>query len=231
MTRIEVPNATAAGRPRPLRSMADDLAAAGHRRHGPVDLAHAVVGLCGRRTGRRAAKIRAARLALQDPGRRNCAVLRRQPLHGHGHIAPTVGLQRARPERLRADLSKAVGHRVQLHYTEHPGIPTNCFGDTRYFVDRVTITDNEPGAIPGAEAPNARRLLRPRLLQPRLHRRPRRLQRPARIRQAPRKIAAASSPPARRCSPRSAAPAARPRRSPEAPNRSPRTRERQRFHP
>lgn len=43
-------------------------------------------------------------------------------------------------------LSKAVGHRVQLHYTEHPGIPTACFAETRYFVDRVTITDAEPGS-------------------------------------------------------------------------------------
>ena len=43
-------------------------------------------------------------------------------------------------------MNKAVGHRVQLHYTEHPGIPTNCFGDTRYFVDRVTIADNERAA-------------------------------------------------------------------------------------
>ena len=54
-----------------------------------------------------------------------------------------------------AQLTKAVGHRVQLHYTEHPGIPTDCFGDTRYFVDRVTITDNEPGAIPGSQSPGA----------------------------------------------------------------------------
>jgi len=54
-----------------------------------------------------------------------------------------------------AQLTKAVGHRVQLHYTEHPGIPTDCFGDTRYFVDRVTITDNEPGAIPSSQTPSA----------------------------------------------------------------------------
>jgi len=39
------------------------------------------------------------------------------------------------------DLSKAVGHRVQLHYTEHPGIPTACFAETRFFVDHVTVTD------------------------------------------------------------------------------------------
>jgi hypothetical protein len=53
-----------------------------------------------------------------------------------------------RDKTIAAELSKAVGHRVQLHYSEHPGIPTNCFGDTRYFVDRVTITDNEPTAAP-----------------------------------------------------------------------------------
>jgi hypothetical protein len=61
-----------------------------------------------------------------------------------------------RDKTIAMQLSKAVGHRVQLHYTEHPGIPTNCFGDTRYFVDRVTITDNEPtAAAPGAPAPAA----------------------------------------------------------------------------
>src|ERR1700759_3516910 len=49
-----------------------------------------------------------------------------------------------RDKAVAEQLSKAVGHRVQLHYTEHPGIPTNCFADTRYFVDRVTLTDNEP---------------------------------------------------------------------------------------
>src|ERR1700723_1015703 len=53
-----------------------------------------------------------------------------------------------RDKSVAEQLTKAVGRRVQLHYTEHPGIPTNCFGDTRYFVDRVTITDNESGTGP-----------------------------------------------------------------------------------
>ena len=65
-----------------------------------------------------------------------------------------------RDKAVGADLTKAVGHRVQLHYTEHPGIPSNCFGDTRYFVDKVTVTDNEPAALPApppgtAPAPGA----------------------------------------------------------------------------
>jgi hypothetical protein len=61
-----------------------------------------------------------------------------------------------RDQSVAAQLTAAVGHRVQLHYTEHPGIPTACFADTRYFVDRVTITDNEPAAgAPAAGAPAA----------------------------------------------------------------------------
>jgi hypothetical protein len=56
-----------------------------------------------------------------------------------------------RDNSVAADLGKAVGHRVQLHYTEHPGIPTSCFAETRYLVDKVTVTDNAP-ANPGAPA-------------------------------------------------------------------------------
>jgi hypothetical protein len=53
-------------------------------------------------------------------------------------------------------LTKAVGHRVQLHYTEHPGVPTSCLAETRYYVDRVTLAD-EPahGAAPAAGGPTA----------------------------------------------------------------------------
>jgi len=60
-------------------------------------------------------------------------------------LSPQLWDFSVRNPAVAADLTKAVGHRVQLHYTEHPGIPTSCLGETRYFVDRVTITDNEPG--------------------------------------------------------------------------------------
>jgi hypothetical protein len=61
-----------------------------------------------------------------------------------------------RDNSVAAQLTSAVGHRVQLHYTEHPGVPTECFADTRYFVDRVTIEDSEPAAsAPAATGPAA----------------------------------------------------------------------------
>jgi hypothetical protein len=65
-------------------------------------------------------------------------------------LSPQLWDFSVRNASVAADLSKAVGHRVQLHYTEHPGIPTSCFAETRFLVDRVTITDNEPKAAPGA---------------------------------------------------------------------------------
>lgn len=70
-------------------------------------------------------------------------------------ISPQLWDFSVRDKSVAANLSKAVGHRVQLHYTEHPGIPTNCFADTRFLVDRVTVTDNEPGTAPGAPSPAA----------------------------------------------------------------------------
>src|SRR5580692_98260 len=68
-------------------------------------------------------------------------------------ISPQLWDFSVRDKSVAAELSKAVGHRVQLHYTEHPGIPTNCFADTRFLVDRVTVTDNEPASLPGPNSP------------------------------------------------------------------------------
>jgi hypothetical protein len=61
-----------------------------------------------------------------------------------------------RDKNVADQLGKAVGHRVQLHYTEHPGIPTACFSETRFFVDKVTVTDEEAkGAAPATGAASA----------------------------------------------------------------------------
>ena len=32
---------------------------------------------------------------------------------------------------------KSMGGRVRLHYEQHPGLPTDCFGETEYFVTDV----------------------------------------------------------------------------------------------
>ena len=45
-----------------------------------------------------------------------------------------------------------MGKRVSLHYEEKVGIPTTCFGDTRYFVTRLSVVDEIPLA-PGVVVP------------------------------------------------------------------------------
>ncbi len=42
------------------------------------------------------------------------------------------------------DIQQAMGKRVALHYEEKVGIPTACFGDTRYFVNKVTLASEIP---------------------------------------------------------------------------------------
>ena len=76
-------------------------------------------------------------------------------------ISPQMWLFSVRDKTVAAQLDKAVGHRVQLHYTEHPGVLTSCFADTRYFVDRVTVTDADPTSQPSNAAPPALPDVRP----------------------------------------------------------------------
>jgi len=49
-------------------------------------------------------------------------------------------------------INKVMGKRVSLHYEEKVGIPTSCFGETRYYVDKVTAVEEIPLA-PGVVVP------------------------------------------------------------------------------
>jgi hypothetical protein len=55
-------------------------------------------------------------------------------------VAPQIWSFSVRDESVVEELNKAVGQHVRLHYAEHRGLPTDCFGETDYFVDRVEIT-------------------------------------------------------------------------------------------
>ncbi|HTS88504.1 MAG TPA: hypothetical protein VMG41_08440 [Gemmatimonadales bacterium] len=57
-----------------------------------------------------------------------------------GNVVPNkdnIWLFTVRSDRVAHQLETLVGKNVRLHYTEHRGIPSSCFGDTRYFVDSV----------------------------------------------------------------------------------------------
>lgn len=51
---------------------------------------------------------------------------------------PTVWFFTVREAGIARQLDTLVGKEIRLHYTEHRGVPTTCFGDTQYYVDSVT---------------------------------------------------------------------------------------------
>jgi hypothetical protein len=52
-------------------------------------------------------------------------------------VAPTIWTFSVRDDAVVQRMTDAVGDRVDLHYTEHRGIPSDCFASTNYFVDSV----------------------------------------------------------------------------------------------
>jgi hypothetical protein len=52
-------------------------------------------------------------------------------------VAPVIWPFSVRDAQVAEQIRAAIGRRVALHYTEHRGIPTSCFGETGYFVDAV----------------------------------------------------------------------------------------------
>ena len=44
-----------------------------------------------------------------------------------------------RDEQVAKDLSAAAGKRVILTYAQHKGVPTQCFGETEYYITKVTV--------------------------------------------------------------------------------------------
>jgi hypothetical protein len=56
-----------------------------------------------------------------------------------GGVAPQIWNFSVRDPLVAEQLHKVVGQHVRLHYQEHRGLPTTCFGETDYFVDRFEI--------------------------------------------------------------------------------------------
>ncbi len=54
-------------------------------------------------------------------------------------VAPTLWTFSVRDAHAASQIGAAVGRHVLLHYTEHRGVPTSCFGETSYYVDSVAV--------------------------------------------------------------------------------------------
>lgn len=62
-------------------------------------------------------------------------------------VSPQIWNFTVRDAKVAEQMKALVGTKVQLHYTEHRGVPGTCFGDTGYYVDGITKLDAQ--AIPG----------------------------------------------------------------------------------
>lgn len=56
-------------------------------------------------------------------------------------VAPVLWVFSVRDEKVASELSQAMGKRLVLHYKEYRYLPTTCFGETSYYVDRVDVTE------------------------------------------------------------------------------------------
>lgn len=46
-----------------------------------------------------------------------------------------------RDAEVAKQLNESMGQRVSLHYEQHIGVPTNCFGETQYYVSSVRVVE------------------------------------------------------------------------------------------
>ena len=49
-----------------------------------------------------------------------------------------------RDDAVAERINRVMGKRVALHYDEKVGLPTSCFGETRHYVNRVTVVEEGP---------------------------------------------------------------------------------------
>lgn len=67
-----------------------------------------------------------------------------------GSAAVEKFLFTVREEEVAKAIGDVMGKRVTLHYEEKVGLPTSCFGETRHFVTKVTVSNDN--ALPAAIA-------------------------------------------------------------------------------
>lgn len=56
-----------------------------------------------------------------------------------GGVAPEIWYFSTRDPKLADELTKSVGQHMRLQYSEHRGVPTNCFAETPYFASGFTL--------------------------------------------------------------------------------------------
>lgn len=61
-------------------------------------------------------------------------------------VAPVLWQFTVRDDRVAEQVRRTLGRWVVVHYAEHRGLPSSCFGETPYFVESVTVQGGPPGS-------------------------------------------------------------------------------------
>jgi hypothetical protein len=56
-------------------------------------------------------------------------------------VAPVLWNFTVSDDKVASQLAQFMGKRLVLHYKEYRNLPTTCFGETPYFVDRVEVQE------------------------------------------------------------------------------------------
>jgi len=56
-------------------------------------------------------------------------------------VAPVLWYFSVRDEAVALKVNAGLGKKVVLHYSEHHGLPTDCFGETANFVDGLRVVE------------------------------------------------------------------------------------------
>jgi hypothetical protein len=66
---------------------------------------------------------------------------------------PQIFTFSVRDDKVARQLTETIGRRVSIHYEQHRGLPTSCFGETEYFI--TSLTPGEETGTAGQAAPVA----------------------------------------------------------------------------
>ncbi|MCC7052571.1 MAG: hypothetical protein IT355_04845 [Gemmatimonadaceae bacterium] len=71
------------------------------------------------------------------------------------NVMPEIFRFTVRDDKVAETINSSLGKQVKLTYEQHKGVPTQCFGETEYFVTDVSVIGAPPPASGGVVAPQS----------------------------------------------------------------------------
>jgi hypothetical protein len=69
------------------------------------------------------------------------------------NVMPEIFRFTVRDDKVASAINASLGKQVKLTYEQHKGVPTQCFGETEYFVKAIDVLGAPPPASGGTPAP------------------------------------------------------------------------------